>query len=285
MKLALFSSCIPERIPMYRRCSEFSKLKTYKLLEWLKVSLESDNPDMAGLVLQVLKSRHVIIDNHFLIESVDRGRCKISDLLLDYGLNPDCRDGYCLAKAAGTGESELVNILLRHGANPALNNSEALIRACDIGFRSHVFSYKNHQKIIENLIAYGAKPNTKNGGPLYVAAKNGRSKIIELLCRAGADPTLNNNAALKIAAQKKHDKAVLALLYFGADFNSLDFYYSAIYKELYDKLQKHKEQQHEIGGYVYGGCFFSWKSTEEEQCDYLFKLEAESKLADIKKKI
>lgn len=281
MRFIDITGCLPVQYSLTGQTNDAYAMSDKQILKIFKIAFAGNKIPNIAMYLNSLKCRKIKLPNKLLVDAYTYNNCKVSELLIDFGLNPNYFDGYLLYCAADAGRHDFVDLYLRKGVDPDIHNGEALIRAINHSKFDCLFSYKRHVKIVNSLLSYGADPDCHNGSPLYLAAKHGHNKIIEALCNAGADVNINNNWALKIAAEKGNDKAILTLLYFGANFDSLDEKHKIKYEYLNDINLRHKNDNHSMESDVYGGCFFAWRSQRELMCDYLFELEKRDRLSKI----
>lgn len=75
----------------------------------------------------------------------------------------------------------------------------------------------NDLKLMENLLYWGADPNTQEGLPLALAADAGFTEAIKLLLAYEANPNIDEGWILAFAAVKGHEDIVKILLDAGAN--------------------------------------------------------------------
>jgi ankyrin repeat protein len=134
-----------------------------------------------------------------LLFAAQRGHVDVVKVLLQYGADPllaDVRGTAPLAAAAAMGHIDTVDALLTHvkavrpdimpmllDGTPWPESRSALAFAAEF----------NHESIVHQLLAAGAKPNTRATDgitPLFVAAEGGFDGVVKALCSYGADLNL-----------------------------------------------------------------------------------------------
>jgi ankyrin repeat protein len=146
------------------------------------------NPKRIGKVTQADRGTIQQKGSKALALSAENGDKNISDLLLQYGADPNIPawDGNCpLHFAAREGHTDIVELLLKHGARI---NERGNGGATALAF-ALVFASRPKVKVVELLLRHGADPNilTERGySPLHFAASVGCTDSVALLLEHGA---------------------------------------------------------------------------------------------------
>ncbi|ALA62477.1 ankyrin repeat family protein [Turkeypox virus] len=130
--------------------------------------------------------------NTALYNAVNKGRFKITKLLIHHGADVNARTTYSqtpLYCAVGNNNIKIIKLLLDSGANPNIIeryglNYTVLCKAV----------YNNNILVVKSLLEYGANPNIGSGNnfPLYISSSLNRADIMMLLLKYGANPDVSN---------------------------------------------------------------------------------------------
>ncbi|SMY26862.1 unnamed protein product [Zymoseptoria tritici ST99CH_1A5] len=179
-----------------------------------------------------------------------QGHEDIVQILLDDGVNVDCRNGLSPLRLASTGgHDRVVQLLLDRGASMKARigdapGSNALSDASAGGHETtvklllergakdydpalHYASWWGQHSIVQLLLNRGANIDSKDRlgeSALFKAAETGHARMVQMLIDSGADVNAMNTdgPALHAASRNGHQTIVQLLLDAGADINATD---------------------------------------------------------------
>ena len=156
--------------------------------------------------------------------AAEAGQCESIRVLLDTGLDVDCRDPFgrtSLHCAVGMGHTSAVVLLLRRGADPTAPDEDGRTPV------HHAVEGDFARQVLPLLVARGVDINKKRYGStmLHNAATEGYTKRVDVLLANGADIECRDNEGrtpLHCATERNRKWTVLKLLKKGANVNSED---------------------------------------------------------------
>jgi ankyrin repeat protein len=144
------------------------------------------------------------------------GYTEIAEMLVVAGARVNSKNGRALRYASARGHEEVVHGLIEAGASlESVGNSgeTALVAA----------SYYGRTRIVQMLVAAGARVNSNNGRALRYASAHGHEEVVHALIEAGASLELMGNSgktALVAASCHGRTRIVQMLVAAGAQVNS-----------------------------------------------------------------
>jgi len=184
----------------------------HRVAEWL-ITTCSQDVNVSGY--RLLTPLHI---------ASDYGRLKVVQVLLKQhaDVNSGDESGWSplhFASLPEYHEPEIARLLLEHGAEVDSMTGTGNTPLCLLSDNSI------NLEVAEILLEYGADPNIRLYGPLYIALQNSHSGLVQLLLKHGADPNardVDGQTLLHMACRRWNLKIVQGLLELGVDVNSQD---------------------------------------------------------------
>lgn len=253
----------------------------------LMIAVTSNRMDVASLLLD--KGAQVNLKNRDGKTVLNFSKtAEMTQLLIDHGAvveNKELTDRTILIEAILNGREEVVFTILNSKIRPDLKSlNEALLVAARVkGQTTNKNAHIASAKIVEELIKFGADPNTQaiprnsRGTPLLEAVYSNNREVVQVLLKNKANPlttkNLNSGSLLALAIQQSDSEIVKMLWpYYQPMSNDLE-------KEListagtYGKTESLKLMT-DLG--------FDWNKKSKESLEVLYRSIEKSDVANVK---